>query len=215
MTLSLCCNRKIMAKKIKEKVDVTTEEKIKEAARKVFMQKGYGATRTRDIAEAAGINLALLNYYFRSKEKLFEIVMMEKMQKMFGAILPVVMNETMNLEDKIDLIVANYIDMLVMNQDLPIFVLSEIRNHPEKFANKIQAGAMMGNSSFVKQLHERVPHLNPLQLLMSIIGMTVFPFVGKPIFQTVNNTDPKMFDQLMEQRKKLIPLWVKAMIAAS
>ncbi len=204
-----------MAKKIKEKVDVTTEEKIKEAARKVFMQKGYGATRTRDIAEAAGINLALLNYYFRSKEKLFEIVMMEKMQKMFGAILPVVMNETMNLEDKIDLIVANYIDMLVMNQDLPIFVLSEIRNHPEKFANKIQAGAMMGNSSFVKQLHERVPHLNPLQLLMSIIGMTVFPFVGKPIFQTVNNTDPKMFDQLMEQRKKLIPLWVKAMIAAS
>ncbi|MFT3908398.1 MAG: TetR/AcrR family transcriptional regulator [Ferruginibacter sp.] len=204
-----------MAKKIKETMDVSTEEKIKEAARKVFMQKGYGATRTRDIAEAAGINLALLNYYFRSKEKLFEIVMMEKMQKMFGAIFPVIMNEAIGLEEKIDMIVANYIDMLLENQDLPIFVLSEIRNHPEKFANQVQAGAMMGNSSFVKQLHERVPHLNPLQFLMSIIGMTVFPFVGKPIFQTVNNTDPKMFDQLMEQRKKLIPIWVKAMIAAS
>ena len=215
MILYLCCNRKTMTKKMKEAVDVTTEEKIKEAARKVFMQKGYGATRTRDIAEAAGINLALLNYYFRSKEKLFEIVMMEKMQKMFGAIAPVMMNEAMGLEEKIDLIVANYIDMLMVNQDLPIFVLSEIRNHPEKFANKIQAANLMANSSFVKQLHERVPHLNPLHFLMSIIGMTVFPFVGKPIFQSATSLDSKMFNGLMEERKRLIPIWVKAMIASS
>ena len=60
-----------MAGKIKKEPNLSTEEKIKAAARKVFMEKGYGASRTRDIAEEAGINLALLNYYFRSKEKLF------------------------------------------------------------------------------------------------------------------------------------------------
>ncbi|MEO8769479.1 MAG: TetR/AcrR family transcriptional regulator [Ferruginibacter sp.] len=204
-----------MAKKLKLEADISTEEKIKAAATTVFMQKGYAATRTRDIAEAAEINLALLNYYFRSKEKLFEIVMLEKVQKLFGLIIPIVTDETMDLEKKIELITANYIDMLVENQDLPIFVLSEIKNHPEKFANRIQAGSLLSNSSFVKQLHEKVPHVNPIQFLMSVIGMIIFPFVGKPIFQTATGADSTMFNGMMEERKKLIPIWVKAMMAAS
>jgi AcrR family transcriptional regulator len=204
-----------MAKKLKVAVDISTEEKIKAAATKVFMQKGYAATRTRDIAEAAEINLALLNYYFRSKEKLFEIVMLEKVQKLFGVIMPVITDETMELEKKIELIVANYIDMLIENQDLPIFVLSEIRNHPDKFANRIQAGSLMSSSSFVKQLHLKVPHINPMQFLMSIIGMTIFPFIGKPIFQTATGADVTMFNAMMQERKKLIPLWVNAMLATS
>ncbi len=66
-----------------ETPDQSTEEKIKEAARTVFTRKGYAATRTRDIAKEANINLALLNYYFRSKEKLFGLIMMEKMQIVF------------------------------------------------------------------------------------------------------------------------------------
>ena len=60
--------------------EISTEEKILEAASKVFTEKGFAGTRTRDIAEHAGINLALLNYYFRSKEKLFEQVMKAKCQ---------------------------------------------------------------------------------------------------------------------------------------
>ena len=65
--------------KIKPEIEKnpSTEEKIKEAARRVFTKKGYAATRTRDIAEESGYNLALINYYFRSKEKLFDIVMLE------------------------------------------------------------------------------------------------------------------------------------------
>src|SRR4051794_24037459 len=101
-----------MAKKVNNKSDFSTEEKIKEAAKKVFMKKGYGATRTRDIAEEAGINLALLNYYFRSKDKLFELVMLEKVQKLFGVIAPVITDEHMDLENKINMLVSNYIDML-------------------------------------------------------------------------------------------------------
>jgi AcrR family transcriptional regulator len=107
-----------MAKKVKPAPDLSTEEKIKEAAKKVFTQKGYFATRTRDIAEEAGLNLALLNYYFRSKEKLFEIVMLEKVQKFFGVLLPVLNNPATTLEEKIESIPDKYIDLILENPDL-------------------------------------------------------------------------------------------------
>ena len=200
-----------MAKKIKE-TDTSTEEKIMVAAKKVFMQKGYGATRTRDIAQEAGINLALLNYYFRSKEKLFEIIMIEKVQILFGVLAPVVMNDQIPLQKKIDLIVHNYIDMLLQHPDLPIFVLSELKNNPVRFSNMIHAGSLLTQSSFVKQLHEKAPHINPLHFLMSILGMIVFPFVGRPLFQTATGMSTILFNQMMEERRRLIPGWVQAML---
>ena len=70
----------------KKELDSTTEAKIKAAAEKVFMEKGFSATRTRDIAEEAGMNLSLLNYYFRSKENLYNIIMMEKLKVFFDII---------------------------------------------------------------------------------------------------------------------------------
>ena len=106
---------------------LNTEEKIKEAARVVFMRKGFSATRTRDIAEEAGINLALLNYYFRSKKKLFDLVMQEKILKLFGIIAPVLTDLSTSLETKIELIVSGYIDVLSESPDLPVFVLNELR----------------------------------------------------------------------------------------
>src|SRR6185436_3056815 len=119
-----------MAKK-KIQSDSTTEEKIKLAARKVFTKKGFSAARTRDIAEQAGINLSLLNYYFRSKEKLFHQVIMEKAQQIFGVLFPILNNDAISLDEKIDLIVVNYIELLKQNPDLPMFVLSELKNHPQ------------------------------------------------------------------------------------
>ena len=118
-----------MAKPKKTEANISTEEKIKEAARKVFTTKGYSATRTRDIAEEAGINIALLNYYFRSKEKLFDLVMSEKAQKLFGVIAPIFNDRKTTLETKIELFTTTYIEMLIENHELPLFVLSEIRNN--------------------------------------------------------------------------------------
>src|SRR5690606_17913886 len=122
-----------MAKQTAKKPDISTEEKIIEAARKVFTQKGYAATRTRDIAEEAGINLALLNYYFRSKEKLFQLIMAEKVHQLFSVIFPIVNNDELTLEEKLEVMVENYINLLVAHPDLPLFVISEIKAHPDKF----------------------------------------------------------------------------------
>lgn len=190
---------------------VSAEEKIKEAARKVFTQKGYAATRTRDIAEAAGLNLALLNYYFRSKEKLFEIVMKEKMQQLFGVITPVLNDKETTLDQKIELIIANYINMLSQHPDLPIFVLSEIRNNSDMF-KQMQVAKLIQTSYFIEQLKERQPAVHPLQFIVSILGMTIFPFVAKPVFQSAGVLNEQMFAEMMEQRKVLIPKWMKVIL---
>lgn len=194
--------------------DITTEEKIKEAARNVFMKKGYAATRTRDIAEEAGLNLALLNYYFRSKEKLFEIVMMEKVQKLFGIIAPILNDTSTTLEKKIEVAAGNYISMLMENPDLPLFVMSEIRNNPDRFAGKIQAVKLIQESHFVKQIKEKRPDINPLHFVISLLGMILFPFIAKPVLQDAGNLSTKGFQNMMEERKALIPLWVKALMKA-
>ncbi len=200
-----------MAKIEKGELDLTTEQKIKEAAVIVFTKKGYGNARTRDIAEEAGINLALLNYYFRSKEKLFAIVMTERIQKMFGVLFPVLNDSSTTLDEKLATIAENYINMLTEHPELPIFVLSEIRNNPEQFSHKLQVKAILTQSVFIKQLRERKPDINPLHFLMNLLGMTVFPFIGKPVLQAAIGNDSD-FNNLMEERKRLIPKWIVGML---
>src|ERR1700760_2137664 len=95
-------------KKAKPEKETSAEEKIKEAARKLFTQKGFAATRTRDIADEAGINLALLNYYFRSKQKLFDIIMMENFRQFLEGMSVNFLDEKLTLEQRIEKIVNAY-----------------------------------------------------------------------------------------------------------
>lgn len=191
-----------------KKIDTSTEEKIIEAARKVFLEKGYAATRTRDIAEKAGINLALLNYYFRSKEKLFQLVMVEKLQQLFSVVLPIVNNDELTLEQKLETLAENYIDLLIDNSDLPIFILSEIRANPERFKDRLQVQHILRNSSFVSQIREKRPDVEPVHFIVSLLGMIIFPFIAKPILFS----DTKRFNALMEERKTLVVKWAKAIL---
>lgn len=204
-------NIAVMAGSEKEKgLDISTEEKIIEAARKVFMQKGYAATRTRDIAEEADINLALLNYYFRSKEKLFYQVMIEKFQQLFGVVFPIINNDALSLDQKIEILIEKYIDLLLENPDLPIFVLSEIRANPEKFKETVHVQEILRGSSFICQLRERRPDVEPIQFISSVLGMIIFPFVAKPVLFF----DTSDFNTLMEERKELVTKWVKTILKA-
>ncbi|MFZ2905167.1 MAG: TetR/AcrR family transcriptional regulator [Cyclobacteriaceae bacterium] len=207
-------NSKMMAKK-KPQNDSSTEEKIKEAARNVFTKKGFAAARTRDIAEEAGINLALLNYYFRSKEKLFDIVMLENLQQFLMGLGAALRDEESSLNEKIKLIVDNYINMLKSNPDLPVFVLSEIRANPEKLISNMNIKSLLLESVFFKQLMEATKgKIHPLHLLMNLLGMTVFPFVARPLIQNAGNMTQADYENMMEDRKKLIPIWFDSVIKA-
>lgn len=202
-----------MAKKKITDNDHSTEEKIKQAARNVFTKKGFSATRTRDIAEEANINLALLNYYFRSKEKLFDIVMMENMQKFLTGLKGVFNNENSSLIDKVSAVADDYINLLKANPDLPLFILSEIRANPDKLASNMGVKSMLHESHFFKQLKEATKgKLHPLHLMMNMMGMIVFPFVASPLLQNIGNLKQADFDSLMEERKKMVPLWFNAIL---
>jgi AcrR family transcriptional regulator len=203
-----------MVRKIQIQKDTSTEEKIKEAARKVFMQKGFAATRTRDIAEESGINLALLNYYFRSKEKLFHQVMSEKIQQFFGVLFPIINDSSTRLETKINLIVSNYIDMLTENPDLPLFVLSEMKDQPGQINKTLPIEKITKNVSLVQQLQERRPDISPVHFLMNILGMTVFPFIARPAFGVIGILNKDDFETIIEERRRLIPLWIRAALKA-
>src|SRR5688500_6846441 len=104
----------------------TTENQIRDAAQKLFMEKGFANTKTRDIAEASGINLALMNYYFRSKKKLFELIMLDNLKTFLKSLIEI-MHHDNELEDKIYEFADRYITLITDNPDLPIFILSEFR----------------------------------------------------------------------------------------
>ncbi len=200
-------------------LDMTTEGKIKAAARVVFHKKGYAATRTRDIAEEANINLALLNYYFRSKKKLFETIMFETVFEFMQNMAFILNDGKSSLEIKVELIASHYIDFIAKEPNLPIFMLSEIRNNSEGLLEKLPIKQLVMNSSFFKQHQEavvkgKIVEPNPLHFLMNLLSLVVFPFVAQPLLQGIGGLNDKQFNELMQQRKKLIPVWIKATLKA-
>ena len=196
---------------------MNSEERIKAAARKVFHQKGYAGTRTRDIAEEAGINHAMVNYYFRSKEKLFQIVMIETMTYFFQGISAILNEETTSLEQKIEQVVAKYIDLLLEEPELPTFVFNEVRTNPEPFIENSPIYKALQNSVLARQYSEtvargEVSEPNLLQMVLNVISLVIFPFIAQPILIALNKMDNDQYKALILERKKLIPQWIKAML---
>lgn len=194
----------------------STEERIKQAARKLFTQNGFAATRTRDIAKEAGINLALLNYYFRSKQKLFDLVMMENFQKFLSGMTVNFQNPTLSMEDRLERIVTAYVDFLNEFPDLPLFILNEIKGNPSKIAEQIRQEVGPARSQFFKELQAAKSQgqieLEPFHFVANLVGLTVFPFVARPLLQRVSGVSDEQFLQLMEERKRLVPAWIKMMM---
>ena len=204
-------------KNAKKSPDPNTETKIKTAARIVFHKKGFAGTRTRDIAEQANMNLALLNYYFKSKKKLFGLIMIETLTLFFQTMAMVFNDETTSLEKKIHLVAEKYIDLITEEPEIPLFIMSEIRSHGATFLDKLPGVNMILQSVFIKQYKEaagngKVTTPDPLHFLMNVLGLVVFPFIGSPMIKKVGRLSDRQFDKLMQERKMLIPFWIKAML---
>lgn len=199
---------------VKTQPDTSTEEKILAAARKVFIANGLAGARMQEIADEAGINKALLHYYFRSKDKLFETILFETMQSFLPRV-NAIFTSDLPLEEKIPAFCTEYIDKMLANPFIPLFVVNEINNQPDDFFKKIWGGKKPDVSILVNQLEtaikeKRIAPVSPAQLIMNIMSMCVFPFVARPMFQRVMGVSDKQFRQLMEERKKEIPAFIMA-----
>jgi len=186
------------------------------AARTVFHQKGFAATRTRDIAKEANIQLALLNYHFTSKEKLFELIMLETLTQFFQGMGAVFNDETTSLGTKVQMVAEKYIDLILAEPEIPLFIISEVRNHGAEILKKLPVAGTILQSVLIKQYKEaakknKLMEPNPLHFLMNLLGLIVFPFVNSTMLKKVGNLRDAQFEKLMNDRKKLIPVWIKAM----
>ncbi len=198
--------------------DISTEEKIRTAAFKIFQQKGFAGTRTRDIADEAGINLALLNYYYRSKEKLFEIVMEESLKQMFVRLLIVLNNPDTSISEKIDTAVNIYMNLLIENPNLPLFVLSEIQSNPDKFKKQVGIPNLyMDCIGIIKQAKTQMENagirdIDPFHIIINMASLTIFPFAAKPMVKILSKKNDNEYYQFIEERRRLIPIWIKSML---
>jgi len=208
LTIWLNC----MVKKKKEK-DKGAEEKILTAASKVFTRKGMAGARMQDIANEAGINKALLHYYFRDKDKLFEVVFMKEAQKFFPKI-NAIFNSDDPIFEKIENFVSEYIDEMLENPYLPWFVLNEVNRDPDQFMYKIWGTDNLPKpAKFLEQIEKEVKkgtikRIHPLHLLMNLLSMTIFPFVAKPMITRNMRMNDLQFRQAMEERRKEIPKFI-------
>ena len=188
--------------------DTTTEEAILKAARTIFTRKGFDGARMQEIADEAGINKALLHYYFRSKDKLFEAIFREVLNTMFPRIISI-LTSPLPLFDKIEKISAAYIDILIHHPDIAGFVFHEISRNPARMVGNIKnVGADF--EIIRKQVNEEIAAGNIIpvraeHLVANMISMCVFPFIAKPVFMGMTGMDPDSYLQFLEERKRIIP----------
>jgi TetR/AcrR family transcriptional regulator len=198
-----------MVKKVK---NASTEEKILSAAKKVFISKGMAGARTQDIADEAGINKALLHYYFKNKEQLFENIFTRLTHGFWQQITSVFESDS-PLFEKIHTFCSMYIDKIIENPYIPLFVLYEMNQRPAGFVKKMFRNNPPKPAKLMQQIEAEVKGgnirpISPHQLIMNMISMCVLPFIGKPMFMAVMNIDERTFLDLMHERKKSVPEFI-------
>ncbi len=180
-----------------------TENQILIAARDVFIIKGYEGARMQEIADQAGINKALLHYYFRSKEKLFEAVFSEVAANLFPAMKHLLEAE-IGIKEKITFFVKMYLKALHENPFIPAFVINTLNSNPESFLKYIKKSGV--NPILLQtQIEDEVSRglirtIKAEHLLVNIIAMCIFPFVARPIVQTIFNMEHDEYQAYLEDR---------------
>lgn len=191
-----------------EKVKAT-ENVILDAAMKVFTRRGFAGARMEEIAKEAGINRALLHYYFRDKETMFNLIFETRFKEFFSGIARILSSD-LPLFEKIRQMISHEIDTLTKHPDIPRFVIMEVANQPERL---IQYGQKMGFNprqlltNFTQQVDHAIENkeiisIDSRQLLMNVMSTCIYPFVAKPIIKTMMQMDEHSFASLMESRKK-------------
>ena len=187
---------------------ISTEEQILTAANQVFQRDGFAGARMQDIADLAGINKAMLHYYYRSKEKLFQAVFVSIMKQVIQELGGVMVSE-LHLFDKIRLFFDRHISFMQQHQFLPGFIIGELNRNPELVVNAMQQIQMQNTfGGFISQIKEAVASgeikpIDPVQLFVNMLALSVFPFGARGMLFGVMQFDEAKFAAFVEERKTL------------
>jgi AcrR family transcriptional regulator len=189
--------------------DSLTQQKIFRAASAVFEEKGFAAARMQEIADRAGINKALLHYYFRSKEQLFRAVFQVLLRKMFEKIFSI-FREDISFKEKIRRFYDQHIDFLIKNPDLPIFLLNEMSRNPELAAGlkEMMPYDQLREMIYVRHAKELkgygIKEADMPQLMITVVSLSVFPFAARDMLTMLmpQMSDNRKFNSWMNKRKE-------------
>lgn len=192
--------------------DLSQEQIILDAASKVFMRKGYDGARMQEIADEAGINKALLHYYFRSKELLFERIFTQAFRSFWPMIEPVVNGGDTHVRVILKAVIEGYIDLLERMPYLPNFILSEINRDPAKAVGLIQEVGLkptMVVAAFTRAMDRgELVRMDSRELIVYLIGLCVFPVISKPLLGNLLYQNVEECEQFIQNRKETLYLFI-------
>lgn len=187
-----------------------TEHLILDAAIKEFSTKGFDGARTSVIAAEAGVTHAMLHYYFRTKEKLFERIFKDMLHRIINMILSPMIYGEGSIKDRIRKGMEMHFDFVMANRELPIFFITTINSRPESYDDVIKefaSGSHERVAAFQRELdkaHENgeIAKVSAVSLMSQIASLNVFPFLAYPLMMAATGYDAEEFDKYMMERKR-------------
>ena len=189
-----------------------TETEILNAAKEVFQQKGMAGTRMQEIADKANINKALLHYYYRNKQLLFEAVFQSAF-KLLAPQLHKILNDDSDLFEKIKNFTENYVSFVIKHPYLPNFVIQELSKNPE-FVQKLRADKNFPSiKKFKTQVNQAaiqgiIKPIEAEQLFINIMSLNIFPFIGQPLLMVLVNADKESYNKILKKRKTEVAAFI-------
>lgn len=192
----------------------STEQRIFDAAHEVFTQKGMDGAKMQDIAEKAGINKALLHYYYRTKEKLYEAVAKAVINRAVPAVRKVLESD-LPLHDKLFGFIDTYMGIIRMNPFIPLFIISEVNKHPQHFIDKILPADLPKPHNFIRQVEEAIERgeiraVAPRHLILNVISLIIFPFIARPMARIFLGLSNAEMEKMLDERKTEVQSFVAA-----
>ncbi len=189
-------------------IETGQESSILEAAEKLFLEKGFTLTTTTEIAKLAGCNQALVHYYFRTKEKLFDSIFEKKIKLFFSEFLKIEQNND-NFESKLSKRISAHFDLLKNHPKLPFLIFNELITNPDRVERiKSTLGEIPTKilSILKKELDEeiqagRIREISPIDLIITIASLNVMLFIAKPIIKQLSGLNDEDLNKLYEHRK--------------
>lgn len=197
--------------------DGDTERRILDAAHTVFLRSGTAGARTQEIAAEAGVNSALLHYYFRSKERLAEAVFRRAAGELFPVVAGILASD-LALEDKVRKVIEVELERLSRAPYLPAYVISELAYHPERIHQLLAALTgerpdALGQTVLARiqtQIRAevragRIRQIAAEQFLVNLLSLCIFPFAAQPMFAAILGLDGERFTRFIRDRKRELP----------
>jgi AcrR family transcriptional regulator len=187
-----------------------TEQLILETAEKLFLERGYTGVSCMEIAKEAGVNHALLHYYFRTKEKLFNQIFEQKATQLLGFFAEA-FDRDLPFFEKVKIGIEMHFDFLVQQPELPLFVLREVVQNKERKEQIIQKAFPVGQRIYkiiTPAIEEEVKKgvirpVKAIDLLLNIASLNVFAFVAVQVFFDIKSDGKSAaIRQFLAQRKK-------------